>query len=94
MSANAILWSPMTTWGRLSLGVILIALMTNSATGAEPKRVLIVHSGTRATPPFAAESIAFRTTLTKELGERVDMKVALDVPIRTARFLIALIAPA
>src|SRR5262245_10969395 len=70
----------MTTWGRLSLGLVVIALMTNSAAGAEPKRVLIVHSFGRAAPPFAMQSTAFQTTLTKELGGRVDMdEVSLDL---------------
>jgi len=63
----------MTTRGRVSLPLLLLALTASSATGAEPKHVLIVDSFGRATPPFATGSIAFRTTLTKELGERVDM---------------------
>ena len=54
--------------------------MANSAAWAEAKRVLIVHSFGRATPPFATQSTAFQTTLTKELGESVDMdEVSLDM---------------
>ncbi len=54
--------------------------MANSAAWAEAKRVLIVHSFGRATPPFATQSTAFQTTLTKERGERVDMdEVSLDM---------------
>ena len=70
----------MSTWARLSLGIVLIVLMANSAAGAEAKRVLIVHSFGRTTPPFATQSTAFETTLTKELGESIDInEVSLDV---------------
>jgi len=70
----------MPTWGSLSVGLVLVALMTNSAAGAEAKRVLIVHSFGRATPPFAAQSTAFQTTLTKEFGESIDInEVSLDL---------------
>ena len=65
---------------RLSLGLVVFALMANSAAWAEAKRVLIVHSFGRATPPFATQSTAFQTTLTKELAESVDMdEVSLDM---------------
>ena len=70
----------MSTWVRFSLGLVLVLLVTSSAAGAEARRVLIVHSFGRATPPFAMQSTAFQTTLTKELGESVDMdEVSLDV---------------
>jgi signal transduction histidine kinase len=72
----------MTTWGRLSLGLLLLALTASASTGAErmPKRVLIVHSFGSTAPPFTTHSTAFQTTLTKELGERVDMdEVSLDM---------------
>ena len=65
---------------RLSLGLVVFALMANSAAWAEAKRVLIVHSFGRATPPFATQSTAFQTTLTKEFAESVDMdEVSLDM---------------
>ena len=73
---------PLTTWGRLSLGLLLLALTTSASTGAEPepKRVLIVHSFGSTAPPFTTHSTAFQTTLTKELGKRVDMdEVSLDM---------------
>src|SRR5215831_15304827 len=71
---------PMSTWARLSLGIAFIVLTTTSAAGAEAKRVLIVHSFGRATPPFAMQSTAFQATLTKELGTSVDMdEVSLDM---------------
>jgi pimeloyl-ACP methyl ester carboxylesterase len=72
----------MTTWGSLSLGLLLLALTASASTGAEPKpkRVLIVHSFGSTAPPFTTHSTAFQTTLTKELGERVDMdEVSLDM---------------
>ena len=72
----------MTTWGRLSLGLLLLALTASASNGAEPqpKRVLIVHSFGSTAPPFTTHSTAFQTTLTKELGERVDMdEVSLDM---------------
>ena len=72
----------MTTWGRLSLGLLLLALTASASTGAEsePKRVLIVHSFGSTAPPFTTHSTAFETTLTKELGKPVDMdEVSLDM---------------
>jgi signal transduction histidine kinase len=72
----------MTTWARLSLGLLLLALTASASTGAkpEPKHVLIVHSFGSTAPPFTTHSTAFQTTLTKELGERVDMdEVSLDM---------------
>ena len=71
---------PMRILSRLSLALVVFALMANSAAAAEAKRVLIVHSFGRATPPFAMQSTAFQTTLTKELGESIDMdEVSLDM---------------
>ena len=72
----------MTMWGRLSLGLLLLALTAAAANGAEPeaKRVLVVHSFGSTAPPFTTHSTAFQTTLTKELGGRVDMdEVSLDM---------------
>ena len=72
----------MTTWGRLSFGLLLLALTASAANGAEPepKRVLIVHSFGSTAPPFTTHSTAFQITLTKGLGGRVDMdEVSLDM---------------
>jgi len=50
------------------------------APAAEPKRVLVVHSFVNAAPPFTTHSIAFESTLTAEMGERVDLdEISLDV---------------
>ena len=70
----------MTTWGGLSLGLALVALMTGSAAGAEAKRVLIVHSFGSTAPPFTTHSTAFETMLTQQMGNRVDLdEVSLDM---------------
>ena len=46
----------------------------------QPKRVLIVHSFGSTAPPFTTHSTAFETTLTKEMGDRVDIdEVSLDI---------------
>src|SRR5262249_41633756 len=77
---HAIRWPSMMTWGRLSLGLLLLALTASSTSGAEPMRVLIVQSFGRGTPPLAMESTAFQTALTKELGDRVEMvEASLDM---------------
>jgi signal transduction histidine kinase len=69
----------MRMWTRVSLGLLILVLGASCAAAAEPKRVLIVHSFGRATPPFAAQSTAFQTTLTKEFGESIDInEVSLD----------------
>ena len=53
---------------------------TPSATAAEPKRVLLVHSFSSGTPPFTVESTAFETELVDKMGERVDLdEVSLDM---------------
>ena len=64
----------------LSLALVLIALMTSSAAGAEARRVLIVHSAGGSAPPDTTHSTAFQTTLTRGMGEGVDIdEVSLDV---------------
>jgi two-component system, LuxR family, sensor kinase FixL len=74
-------WAGMTTWSRASLlGVLLLALTALDAAGAEPRRVLIVHSFGSTAPPFTTHSTAFQSTLTKRFGARVDMdEVSLDM---------------
>jgi PAS domain S-box-containing protein len=73
----------MRTGRRLSLGLLLLALAAGSAAGAEPKRVLIVHSFGSAAPPFTTHSTAFETTLTREMGEPVDLD---EVSLNMARY--------
>ncbi|PYJ11218.1 MAG: hypothetical protein DMF06_03645 [Verrucomicrobia bacterium] len=48
--------------------------------GAEPKRVLLIHSFGSAAPPFTVESTAFETELAEKMGARVDLdEVSLDM---------------
>jgi hypothetical protein len=68
---------------RLSLGLLLLAFAAGAAAGAEPKRVLIVHSFGSAAPPFTTHSTAFETTLTREMGEPVDLD---EVSLNMARY--------
>jgi signal transduction histidine kinase len=55
-------------------------LRADAADAPRPPRVLVVNSfGTRA-PPFTTHSTAFETTLTREMGTRVDLdEVSLDM---------------
>jgi len=73
----------MARWISLCLGMLLLAVIAAGnaeAAGAEAKRVLIVHSFGSTAPPFTTHSTAFQTTLTNEMGERVDMdEVSLDM---------------
>lgn len=55
-------------------------VLSLSAIGATPKRVLIVHSFGNAAPPFTTHSLAFETELTAKMGKPVDLdEVSLDV---------------
>ena len=68
-----------------SLAIVAIVaaisfLRPAQAEGAEPKRVLIVHSFGSAAPPFTVESTAFETELAKKMGAGVDLdEVSLDM---------------
>ena len=55
--------------------------MAPTAAEAGPaKRVLMVHSFGSTAPPFTTHSTAFETTLTQEMGKRVDLdQVSLDM---------------
>jgi PAS domain S-box-containing protein len=58
----------------------ILFLFTTSASAAEPKRVLVVHSFGSVAPPFTTHSIAFETELLEKMGERVDLdEVSLDM---------------
>jgi signal transduction histidine kinase len=70
-------------WGVYVLSAIVCLIVTGGVHAAEaerPKRVLMVHSFGSSAPPFTTHSTAFETTLTQELGKRVDLdQVSLDM---------------
>jgi len=69
----------MARWS-LVLGILLLTVARCGAAEVAAKRVLIVHSFGSTAPPFTTHSTAFQTTLTKEMGARVDMdEVSLDM---------------
>jgi len=68
--------------GVLSLVAIAAVafLGLRNAAADEPKRVLLVHSFSSASPPFTVESGAFETELAAKMGDRVDLdEVSLDM---------------
>ena len=56
---------------------VIVCLTVTSAVHAadagRAKRVLMVHSFGSSAPPFTTHSTAFETTLTQEMGNRVDL---------------------
>jgi signal transduction histidine kinase len=70
-------------WGIYALCAIVCLIVTSGAHAADaerPKRVLMVHSFGSSAPPFTTHSTAFETTLTQEMGKRVDLdQVSLDM---------------
>src|SRR3954449_7078226 len=75
-----------TSLGR-ALPVLLCPLfLAASAAGAwggggeRPRRVLMVHSFGSSAPPFTTHSVAFESTIKRELGTAVDLdEVSLDM---------------
>ena len=62
---------------------VIVCLTVTSAVHADnagrAKRVLMVHSFGSSAPPFTTHSTAFETTLTQEMGNRVDLdEISLD----------------
>ena len=63
--------------------MLLLAAMTLSTAAAEPKRVLILDSFGHDVAPFNAVASSFRATLTRDLGEPVDL---YEAPLDLGRF--------
>jgi PAS domain S-box-containing protein len=74
---------PQTRLSRTGVTLILLALITPCASAAGPKRVLILDPFENNVAPFSAVSSAFRATLTRESGERVEVN---EVQLDLARF--------
>ena len=69
----------------VSAAVCLLLLTSSCAVGAEPKRVLVVHSFGTVAPPFTTHSTAFESELVKRMGNQVDLdEVSLDMARYTA----------
>ena len=70
-------------WNVYALLAIVFLIVTAGAYAAADgpaKRVLMVHSFGSTAPPFTTHSNAFETTLTQEMGQRVDLdQVSLDM---------------
>lgn len=66
---------------RYGFAAVCLLLLTGvCATGAEPKRVLMIHSFGTVAPPFTTHSTAFQAELVKRMGNRVDLdEVSLDM---------------
>lgn len=59
---------------------VILAGAGHAAEAGPAKRVLMVHSFGSTAPPFTTHSTAFETTLTQEMGQRVDLdEVSLDM---------------
>jgi len=65
----------------LAVVCLIVTVGVDAADETEPaKRVLMVHSFGSSAPPFTTHSTAFETTLTQEMGKRVDLdQVSLDM---------------
>ena len=67
-------------YGFCAVVCLIVASGADAADVERPKRVLIVHSFGSSAPPFTTHSTAFETTLTQEMGKRVDLdQVSLDM---------------
>ena len=66
-----------------ALLAVICLILTSGAHAAEAgpaKRVLMVHSFGSTAPPFTTHSTAFETTLTQDMGKRIDLdQVSLDM---------------
>jgi signal transduction histidine kinase len=64
----------------LAVVCLIVTVGIHAAEEGPAKRVLMVHSFGSSAPPFTTHSTAFETTLTQEMGKRVDLdQVSLDM---------------
>lgn len=70
-------------WWQACLVALLLTLATFGASAANPKRVLILNPFQRDVEPLSTIVSEFRTMLTRDLGEPVDIH---DLPLDLARF--------
>jgi signal transduction histidine kinase len=64
----------------LAVVCLIVTVGVHAAEEGPAKRVLMVHSFGSSAPPFTTHSTAFETTLTQEMGKRVDLdQVSLDM---------------
>ena len=65
----------------LAIVCLIVTVGVDAADETEPaKRVLMVHSFGSTAPPFTTHSTAFETTLTQDMGKRIDLdQVSLDM---------------
>src|SRR3954467_14904175 len=76
----ALLWAVVCLWVTSPAEAQTRSTATAAAAANPPKRVLMVHSFGGSAPPFPTHSTAFETTLTHEMGKRVDLdEVSLDM---------------
>ena len=71
-------------WNVSALLAVVCLIVTVGAHAADEteqaKRVLMVHSFGSTAPPFTTHSTAFETTLTQDMGKRIDLdQVSLDM---------------
>ena len=68
---------------RAALGALLLAVATFGVSAAAPKRVLILDPFGRHVAPFTTAVSSFKTALSREWGEPVDI---YELPLELARF--------
>jgi len=74
---------PLTRWWRAGAGLLLLAVAALCARAASPKHVLILEPFEGDVAPFSVALSAFRSTLAREFGERLEF---YEMTLDRARF--------